>query len=63
VGMRAARPLTLVTAIGRRLDRSVCDGAVANAARSVSEDRVRADERRAARLAFGPLEPAPRRTG
>lgn len=73
--MRARRSLNLVSAIGRRLDRSVCDGAVANAARSVRADRERSDQRRDAWLAVrevqGQLEqaatrvtlPAPRRTG
>jgi hypothetical protein len=49
--MGATRHLNLVSAIGRRIDRSVCNGAVANAARSVSEDRERADQRRDAWLA------------
>lgn len=61
--MRSARPLHLVTAIGRRLDRSVCNGAVANAARSVSQDRERADQRREAWLAMDAVTAVPRRTG
>jgi hypothetical protein len=73
--MRATRHLGLVTAIGRSIDRSVCNGAVANAARSVSQDRERADQRRDAWLAVHRVEaqpefpaprvtlPSPRRTG
>jgi hypothetical protein len=54
--MRATRHLGLVSAIGRRIDRSVCDGAVANAARSVHADRERADQRRDAWLAVREVE-------
>ena len=54
-----------MTALGRRLDRPVCAGSIANAARSVSQDEVRADQRREARAAVAELEqmssPAARR--
>jgi hypothetical protein len=43
--------LGLVTALGRQIDRQVCAGSIANAARSVHQDRERADERRDAWLA------------
>jgi hypothetical protein len=52
--MPGRRQLRLVTAIGRRIDRSVCDGAIANAARSVHADRTRADQRREAWRAVQP---------
>jgi hypothetical protein len=43
--------LGIVTALGRQIDRQVCAGSIANAARSVHQDRERADERRDAWLA------------
>jgi hypothetical protein len=67
--------LGLVTALGRQIDRQVCAGSIANAARSVHQDRERADERKDAWLAVrqqsehgpsGPLalpRPRPGRTG
>ena len=63
--------LNIVGAIGRSIDRTVCAGSIANAARSVSLDQERADQRRDAWLAVAEVEqqaqPArvrgPRRTG
>ena len=56
----ASDHLRLVTALGRRLDGAVCAGAVANAARSVRQDQVRADQRRDARAAVARARAADR---
>jgi len=56
IDRRAASHLRLVTAIGRRLDGAVCAGAVANAARSVQQDQLRAGQRRDARAAVEQLQ-------
>ena len=69
--MANAPHLRLVTALGRRLDQAVCSGSIANAARSVSQDQVRAGQRRDAQAAVEELErlfsaarsEQPRRTG
>jgi hypothetical protein len=52
----ATAPLHLVAAIGRRLDGAVCAGAVANAARSVRQDELRAGQRREARAAVEQMQ-------
>jgi hypothetical protein len=54
--MQTRTHLRFVTAVGRRLDGAVCAGAVANAARSVRQDEMRADQRRDARAAIAELE-------
>jgi hypothetical protein len=54
--MAKATHLRLVTAVGRRIDEAVCAGSLANAARSVHLDEVRADQRRDARAAVDQLE-------
>jgi hypothetical protein len=54
--MAKATHLKLVTALGRRIDEAVCSGSLANAARSVHLDEVRADQRRDARAAVDQLE-------
>lgn len=69
--MANAPHLRLVTALGRRLDQAVCAGSIANAARSVSQDQVRAGQRADAQAAVEELErlfsaaarEQPRRTG
>jgi hypothetical protein len=69
--MANAPHLRLVTALGRRLDQAVCAGSIANAARSVRQDEVRAGQRQDARIAVEQLErmfsagrrEQPRRTG
>lgn len=48
--------LILVTAIGRRLDGAVCAGSLANAARSVHQDTIRAGQRREAQAAVEQME-------
>ena len=49
---RARTHLNLVIAIGRRLDGAVCAGSIANAARSVQQDAVRAAQRQEAKAAI-----------
>jgi hypothetical protein len=56
IDKRTRNHLNLVTAIGRRLDGAVCAGSIANAARSVHQDQVRAGERQDARAAVEQLE-------
>ena len=48
--------LGFLTVIGRTVDQAVCAGSLANAARSVSQDQVRADQRRDAQAAVEELE-------
>jgi hypothetical protein len=52
IDRRTTPPLQLVAAIGRRLDGAVCAGSIANAARSVQQDAVRAGQRREAMAAI-----------
>ena len=56
IDKRTRNHLNLVTAIGRRLDGAVCAGSIANAARSVHQDQVRAGQRQDARAAVEQLE-------
>jgi hypothetical protein len=53
---RARSQLRLFAAIGRRIDGAVCAGALANAARSVHEDQLRAGQRQDARAAVEQLQ-------
>jgi hypothetical protein len=52
---RTRSQLNLVTALGRRLDGAVCAGSIANAARSVHQDQLRAGQRQDARAAVEQL--------
>jgi hypothetical protein len=52
IDRRSTPPLQLVAAIGRRLDGAVCAGSIANAARAVQQDTVRASQRREAKAAI-----------
>jgi hypothetical protein len=56
IDMRNRNHLKLVAAIGRRLDGAVCAGSIANAARSVHQDQLRAGQRQDARAAVEQLE-------
>lgn len=60
---RSRNHLNLVTAIGRHLDSVVCAGSIANAARSVQQDAVRAGQRREALAAVAQMTQPARRTG
>jgi hypothetical protein len=52
-------PARMVARLGQVVDRAVCAGAVANAARAVRADEVRAGQRREALTAIAQMEPTP----
>jgi hypothetical protein len=57
-------PARIIAHLGQAVDRAVCAGAVANAARAVRADEVRAGQRREAKAAIARMQPMPiARTG